>query len=266
MIRSIKSLRQLALAAAFASISFATQSATAAEGDDSEAGTIQRYTGPPILLDEPEPAPPASLVEKRVDKDEFANGKVRFEREIARFSDESFVSDGFYHEFYPTGEKFVEGQYKDGHQVGTWTYYHPDGNVQRAVTFKNGQPDGSWEVRNAEGAVIAKRGFKNGKRDGTWVVYDETGKQQLREEGYKDGKPDGAWKNWFPSGQQRSEATLKDGVREGVYKEWDDKGTQRAELNFVAGKLEGQSTLWGTEGQKVVQQYKDGKLEKEERQ
>ena len=112
--------------------------------------------------------------------------------------------------------------------------------------------------------MIAKRGFKNGKRDGTWVIYDEMGKQPLREEVYSEGKPDGVWKNWFPTGQQRNEATLKDGVREGAYREWDDKGKQRAELNFVAGKLDGTATLWGTEGQKVVQEYEDGKLVKED--
>ena len=119
MIRSIMSLRLLALAAAFVSTSLTNQFAAAADRDDSDAATIQRYTGPPILLDEPEPAPPASLVEKRVDKDEFANGKLRYEREIARYSDDSFVSDGFYHEFYPSGEKFVEGQYKEATRKAT---------------------------------------------------------------------------------------------------------------------------------------------------
>jgi antitoxin component YwqK of YwqJK toxin-antitoxin module len=255
--------RWLALAAALTSV--ATLGSLARGADDDDAATIERYTGPPILLDEGEAPPPASLVEKRVDKDEYKNGKLRYERQIARYSDDSFVSDGFYREFYPSGEKFVEGQYKDGHQEGTWRYFHENGQEQREATYKNGQPDGSWDVRNADGAVIAKRGFKNGKRDGTWVVYDESGKQPLREEVYSEGKADGVWKVWFPSGQQKTEATLADGQRSGPYREWDEKGNQRADLKFVDGKIDGTATLWGAEGQKVVQQYEDGKMVKETR-
>lgn len=258
-------LPRLVLSAAIVSLAFTSQFAVAAEGDDSGSATVERYTGPAIFLPEPDAAPPASLVDKQVNKEEFANGKLRFEREIAKYSDDRFVADGFYHEFYPSGEKFIEGQYKDGHPEGTWTYYHENGKVQRTVSYKKGQPDGSWEVHNADGAVIAKRGFKSGKRDGTWVVYDEAGKQPLREEVYAEGKADGVWKIWFPSGQIKTEATMKQGTRDGAYQEWDEKGNKRAELNFADGKLDGTATLWGAEGQKVVQQYEDGKLVKEER-
>ena len=85
-------------------------------------------------------------------------------------------------------------------------------------------PDGSWEITNSDGVVIAKRGFKAGKRDGTWTVYDESGKQPLREEVYSEGKPDGTWKVWFPSGQIKTEIGIKEGVRHGAYAEWDEKG------------------------------------------
>jgi hypothetical protein len=170
----------LPLSVALLSFAGMTQVALAAEGD-SKTETITPYDGPPIFLEEPEPQPAASLVEKRVDSDKYPDGKIRYEREIARYSDNRFVADGFYREFYPNGEKFAEGQYKNGRQEGTWTYWYDNGKVNRTVTYKNGRPDGSWEVHNADGAVVAKRGYKDGKRDGAWVVYDQTGKQPLRE-------------------------------------------------------------------------------------
>jgi antitoxin component YwqK of YwqJK toxin-antitoxin module len=254
----------LAAWAAALTICFGTPSLAAAAEDDSQgAATIERYTGPPIFLDEPETPPPAALVEKRVDTEKYEDGSVRIERQIARYSDDHFVADGFYREFYPNGQKFTEGQYKDGLQDGTWTYWHDNGKEQRVVNYKNGQPDGQWDVLNPEGYVVAKRGYKDGKRDGTWVVYDETGKQSLREEAYTAGKANGIWKVWFPSGQLKTQVGIKDGVRNGTFAEWDEKGTPRYELNFVDGKLEGAATLWGADGQKVNQQYKDGKLLKE---
>lgn len=242
--------------------------AHAAAADNSKGGdTIDRYTGPPIFLDEPETPPPASLVEKRVDKDTYPDGKtIRYEREVARYSDDHYEADGFYREYYPNGQKFLEGQYKNGHQEGTWTYYHDNGTVQRTVTYSNGQPDGSWEVHNAEGAVVAKRGFKKGKRDGTWLVYDESGKQPLRQEVYADGKASGDWKVWFPNGQLKTEITVEDGVRNGPYVEWTEDGNKRYEFNFADGKLDGTITLYGAKGEKVVQQYDHGKLLKETKQ
>jgi antitoxin component YwqK of YwqJK toxin-antitoxin module len=235
----------------------------ASAADDDNDATIQKYDGPPLFLDEVETPPPASLVEKRVDSDKYPDGKLRYERQIARYSDDHYVSDGFYHEFYPNGEKFVEGQYKNGRQDGQWTYYHENGKVQRTVNFSGGQPDGNWEIFNAEGVVVAKRGYKAGKRDGTWVVFDESGKQPLREETYADGKADGTWKVWYPSGQQKTEIGIKAGVRDGRYAEWDEKGQQRYDLNFAEGKLDGPATLWNAEGKKIVQEYADGKLVKE---
>jgi antitoxin component YwqK of YwqJK toxin-antitoxin module len=228
-----------------------------------ESTTIKPYTGPPIFLDQPETPPPASFVEKRVDTEKYADGKVRLEREISRYSDNRFVADGFYREFYPTGEKFAEGQYKDGKQVGKWTFWHENGKESRSVNFTKGQPDGTWEIFNAEGAVIAKRSYKAGKRDGIWLVYDKAGKQQLREEAYRDGTPNGTWKVWFPNGQLKTQIGIKDGEREGEAIEWDEKGNKRAELKYVAGKVHGTATAWAPDGRKVVQEYDNGKLVKE---
>lgn len=235
------------------------QSISAADADD-EAVTIQRYTGPPLFLDDVETPPPASLVEKRVDSDKYPDGKVRYERQVARYSDDSFVADGFHREFYPNGQKFVEGQFVKGRQDGDWIYYHDNGKVQRTVHFTAGKPDGSWDVHNADGAVVAKRGFKAGKREGTWTSYDETGKQPLHEEVYSEGKADGTWKVWFPSGQIKTEIGIKAGVRHGPYAEWDEKGNKRAELNFVDGNVDGTATFWGADGKQITQQYAKGKL------
>lgn len=248
----------VALATAFV-LNSHYQTASAAGAND-DAATIQRYTGPPLFLDDVDAPPPASPVEKRVDSDKYPDGKIRYERQVARYSDDSYVADGFHREFYPNGQKFVEGQFVKGKQDGDWVYYFDNGKVQRTVHFTAGKPDGSWDVFNAEGVVIAKRGFKDGKRDGTWVVYDDTGKLPLREEVYDEGKADGTWKVYYPSGQIKTEIGIKQGVRSGPYSEWDEKGTKRAELTFVDGKLDGTATIWGADGKKITQEYDNGKL------
>ena len=236
--------------------------------EDDSPGTprpIERYTGPPIFLDEPETPPPA-----------VAGREARRQRQISRTARSATSARSPATRTItssPTASTAsstptARSSPKASTRTATRTARGPSGTTTAKCsapsTYKNGQPDGSWDVLNADGAVVAKRGYKDGKRDGTWVVYDETGKQPLREEVYTDGKANGTWKVWFPTGQAaRREIGIKDGIRDGRYAEWDEKGNKRAELNFVAGKLDGTATLWGADGKKVDQQYDHGKLVKE---
>src|SRR5262245_56625285 len=107
MQRSVRSCLTLCLALASALSTF--DLATAQDSDESKpADTVKitPYSGPPIFLDEPERQPDATLVGKVVDSQKYGDGKVRFEREIAKYSDNRLVADGFYREFSPSGAKF----------------------------------------------------------------------------------------------------------------------------------------------------------------
>src|SRR3972149_1007078 len=119
----------------------------------------------------PEPQPPPAFVAKQVVSDKYENGQLRIEREIAKYSDNSYRAEGFHREYYSDGQMFLSGQYRNGQRDGEWTYWHPNGTVCRKVTFKNGLPDGSWEVHRADETLSAKRGYNSGKRGGTWGVY-----------------------------------------------------------------------------------------------
>ncbi|HEY4234878.1 MAG TPA: toxin-antitoxin system YwqK family antitoxin [Lacipirellulaceae bacterium] len=230
------------------------------DADADDKLDIKPYTGPPIFLDEPDAAPAPTMVDRTVQSDKYPDGKLLVERQIAKYSDNHFVADGFYREYYANGQKFVEGQYKSGRQDGQWTYWHENGTQNRQVTFKDGMPDGSWEVHRADGSLATTRGFKEGKREGIWTIYDDTGKQPLRLESYVDGKPDGEWKIWFPSGQLQRQINFKAGDRSGPAVEWDEKGNKRIEMNYVDGKPDGTATAWTADGRKSVQHFKDGKL------
>jgi len=248
----------------FAAIPAWAQDAAASGEDDEHTIEVTPYTGPPIFLDEPEPQPDATFVSKRVDSEKYPDGKIRYEREIALYSDNRLVPEGFYREFYPNGQKFAEGQYVKGRQDGEWTYWHENGTVARKVTYRDGLPDGVWDVIRADGTLSAKRSYKAGKRDGTWIIYDETGQQPLREEQYADGLADGVWKVWFPNGQLRTQMTFKQGNRHGPASEWDEKGGQRATITYIDGLVDGEATLWTPDGKKIVQHYDKGKLVSQE--
>ncbi len=251
--------------------------AVAAEGDpkasdDKPAGTVEErvkikpYTGPAILLDEAEKVAAPTIVSREPVRDKYDSGKMRVEREIAKYSDNHIEADGFYREYYPSGQIFVDGQFKKGRQEGDWTYYYESGKENRKATYKNGQPHGAWEIRRADGTLSAKRGFHEGLRDGEWIIYDETGEKPLREEHYDKGKKDGTWKVWFPSGKVRQEVVFKQDKQEGMSVEWGEDGKKRAEISYKDGKPDGTATAWLPDGRTVVQEFKDGKLISEAKQ
>ena len=220
--------------------------------DDSTVGeTIEPYTGPPIFLDEPEPPPPASLVEKRVDSDKYADGKIRVERQIARYSDNHFVADGFYREFYPNGEKFAEGQYKNGRQ---------DGDLDLLVRQRQGLPQSDVQERPA--------GRQLGRTQCRWRRRREAELQE-RQTRWHLGRlrrdrqavaPRGAIRG--RQGRRHVEGLVPlrptsntDGLQARqpprCRPSWDEKGNKRAELNYVDGKLDGTATLGVPTGRKL---------------
>ena len=99
-----------------------------------------------------------------------------------------------------TGNKSLEGRYKDGLKNGKWEWWSENGKMDSSVTYKNGS--------------------KNGK----WTYWYENGQKQ-EEIIYKDGKLDGLMTDWYENGQKEYEGTFKDG--EWISREcWDEDGNE----------------------------------------
>lgn len=250
-----------------------------------ESVKVEPYTGPPIFLPKVgDPIPPKAiesrvvvdfhpkedgtrpetlsltLAEARSLETTGAEGRqVHVLRTVTRFSDDSFKNEGPFKEFYPNGQIFVEGTYRDGVKSGDWKFFHANGNEAKIVTYENGLPHGSIELRRADGTLQAKREFAEGKRTGTWTTYDETGEKVLIEAHYKDGLPDGLWQTWHPNGQLSMQQPFVDGKRHGTVKTWDDTGKQVAEVNFAEGERHGVGRQWLADGRVVEQTFEKGK-------
>src|SRR5262249_5174946 len=93
--------------------------AESSSGGQQDSVKIEPYTGPAILLEEPEKVNVApTVVTRQTIKDKLGDGSV--EREVAHYSDNSIAADGSYKEFHPNGKPFIEGQFRKGRQEGEW--------------------------------------------------------------------------------------------------------------------------------------------------
>jgi antitoxin component YwqK of YwqJK toxin-antitoxin module len=107
-----------------------------------------------------------------------------------------------------TGNKSLEGRYKDGLRNGKWSWWNVDNKMDSSGTYKDGNLNGKWTYWNENG-------------------------QKRSEKKYKDGVPDGKWTEWsggeagayvIPLPYHKSfEGTYKKGeLIEGTY--WDENG------------------------------------------
>lgn len=89
--------------------------------------------------------------------------------------------------WYSTGQKQLEGEYRNDVQVGRFTWWYPNG--QKAI-------EGSYD---------------NGKQYGEWSWWHSNGQKSTQGE-YADGNPIGRWLWWNEDGKVSESAELSHGV------------------------------------------------------
>lgn len=195
-----------------------------------------------ILLDEPVKEPPPAVVRQNKSTNTYSDGTLRVEQHLAFLSDDRVVNHGPYVEYYHDGQKYAEGVYQFGVYAGEWKYWHPNGQLCKAVSFKAGRPNGEWEVFRPDGSRQAKKGYQNGLRQGKWLQYFKQGEKLMVEVNYDHGKIDGDRVTYFESGQVRQQVPYKEGVIHGTLTNWDESGQKLSEITFEKGKVVGRIT------------------------
>lgn len=97
------------------------------------------------------------------------------------------------------GKRLRKGSYKDGLEVGKWTFWYKSGRKRSEGRFEAGQRTGPWF-----------RNHKNGQRS--------------LEGSYEGGLRNGRWQRWHESGQLYEDRIYQAGSREGVHHKWNSEG------------------------------------------
>jgi len=199
----------------------------------------------------------------------------------------SFQNDkkqGYFKYYDENGNfKYVEKYDKDNlvvdapetRQMDVRTVYHPNGRPAITATYYKGVPDGVRREFNEEGKVIKGYVFLNGilryegitdedgKRQGLWKEFYPTG--ELKSEGYYiDSKQDGVWKFYFENQKIEVEGKYKNGKKEGTWYWYYANGAILQEENWSGGKLDGEFLEYSENGEITVKgSYLEGTEEGE---
>jgi antitoxin component YwqK of YwqJK toxin-antitoxin module len=183
----------------------------------------------------------------------FANGILRYEG----ITDEDGKRQGYWKEFYPTGELKSEGNYIDSKQDGGWKFYFENHNNEVEGRYINGKKEGTWYWFYQNGKILQEENWSNGKLYGEFVEYSETGVITVKGE-YLDGTEEGEW--FYVQGNAIEKGFYYDGMRTGVWtthKREDSKPI--SEIEYDQNLFHGKYTLYHSTGKtRETGKYSEG--------
>lgn len=144
------------------------------------------------------------------------------------------------------GSKIFEGDFVDGMETGTFTYYYPDGTLKIRNTFTTPGKYCSHEAYDEKGHLLAKGFYSQHNRDGKWIFFNEEGKV-VKEASYRMGVKEGVHVVYNAKGDTAEVTNWKDNHREGRWwKRIGDKGWITA--HYGNGMLQGRLVEYDENG------------------
>jgi antitoxin component YwqK of YwqJK toxin-antitoxin module len=108
--------------------------------------------------------------------------------------------DGFKTEWFDSGSKSGEGEYRESKRVGPWTFWHKNGHKRWEGNYVADVPVGMERAWYDDGTPHFEGSFEDGLRQGAFTY-------------------------WFTSGQLWWKGTFEKGKRDGVYARWNSDGS-----------------------------------------
>lgn len=116
----------------------------------------------------------------------FCGSNKEFEKTESSFKDGSPKVVKFYADkeftklirevqYYPSGQKRIEGSYKNGEREGLWQAWYTDGTIWSEGEYKNGIENGIRKTYHPNGQVFYEGTMDNGERAGSWKFFKENG-------------------------------------------------------------------------------------------
>ena len=136
------------------------------------------------------------------------------------------------------GSKIYEGDFIDGIETGTFTYFYPNGTVRITNVFEGTTQRCSHKAYDEKGHLIATGFYNKRNRDGEWLFYTEEGKL-IKKAHYRMGVREGEQVIFNADGDTAEVSNWADNHRHGRW--WKRIGKQGYITGtFVHGGLEGE--------------------------
>ncbi len=168
--------------------------------------------------------------------------------------------NGVWKKYYDNGDIRYKGQFKNGKEVGTFTFYEQGSPYPIIVKEFSASSDTAFVKFYSKSRVKTKGKMIGKQRVGKWTYYFSDGTQLFSEEFYKGGKLNGVLKNYYMNGKETEITSYKAGKKHGNSKIFSEDGILIEEVNYVDGVLNGEAKYFDLKG--VIKEkglYENGK-------
>lgn len=133
--------------------------------------------------------------------------------------------EGNFNWYYSNGQKYCQGQYKNGKAEGKWTYWYKDGQVKREGNYESDYREGEWNFYHRNGKILCKPVYKEGDLDGNYKEYYDNGDIKL-DKNFSKGKSHGEFTVYFEGNKiKRKGSYEKDSLDGSFIRYWKDGKT-----------------------------------------
>ena len=170
------------------------------------------------------------------------------------------MKTGVWKSFFPDGEIYSIGEYRNDLKTGLWKYFNKIGILVAEGEYSLGLENGQWVYYYDGGQLKSVGSYNIGFENGIWGLFYDN-KQLTQEEIWDNGRlmNISEYKSYDGS-ENLNKGTLKDG--DGTRITYYVNGKKESEGNYVAGKAAGTWLFYHENGRKASEgQMKDGKKE-----
>ncbi|MEA3421803.1 MAG: hypothetical protein U9Q97_09050 [Acidobacteriota bacterium] len=148
--------------------------------------------------------------------------------------------------WYINGQIQKKGSFTEGTETGWWEYWYDTGIRKKQGAYnEEGKKTGPWQYWYENGLERQQVEYKDDSRDGSWAFYYNQVEMPLREEGnFLEGKEDGHWVYRYKNGRKEKEGSYIKGREDGLWKYWYENGEIKIQGRARNGLEVGEWTYW----------------------
>lgn len=161
--------------------------------------------------------------------------------------------EGYWEEFFESGELLAKGEYKEGYKVGKWNYFYKNGQIEQVGFYgEEGKPEGLWVWYYENGSVLREENFYHGRADGELKEYSDSA--TLVSNGiYIDGEKDGEW--FYHINDHVEKGDYRNGLRHGIWHYYFNNGKLYFTGEFFEGEPMGEHKYYYNNGKLKLRSY-----------
>lgn len=152
---------------------------------------------------------------------------------------------------YSDGKVRYEGYFDNDKPVKEWKRYHENGKLKAILVYVPNSEKVKAELYDLEGSLFSKGNYNGKEKDSIWTYFNN--KVIVARESYQKGLKNGKSFAYYSDGKTADETEWLNGKLNGIWREFYPSGNKKSEISYLDGKRQGNSRIYFESGQTQIE-------------